>query len=102
MGEISLTYYLILSIFIFCAGLIIILIKRNVIFVLIGIELILNAANLNLASFSRYDPDMDGQIMAVFSVVLAAVEAAIALAILLNIYRQFKTSNVDELTELEN
>ena len=79
-----------------------ILIKRNVIFVLIGIELILNAANLNLAVFSRFDQKMDGQILAVFSVVLAAAEAAIALAILLNIYKQFKTSNVDELTELEN
>jgi len=102
MGEVTLTYYLVLAIFLFCAGLIIILIKRNVFFVLIGIELILNAANLNLAAFSRFDPDMDGQILAVFSVVLAAAEAAIALAILLNIYKQFKTSNVDELTELEN
>ena len=78
------------------------MIKRNVIFVLIGIELILNAANLNLAAFSRFDERMDGQILAVFSIVLAAAEAAIALAILLNIYKQFKTSNVDELTGLEH
>ena len=102
MGEITLTYYLVLAIFLLCAGLLIILIKQNVIFVLIGIELILNAANLNLAAFSRFDQNMGGQIMAVFSVVLAAAEAAIALAILLNIHKQFKTSNVDDLTELEN
>ena len=102
MGEVTLTYYLVLAVFLFCAGLLIILIKRNVIFVLIGIELILNAANLNLAAFSRFDQNMDGQILGVFSIVLAATEAAIALAILLNIYKRFKTSNVDELTELEN
>lgn len=102
MGEVTLTYYLVLAVFLFCAGLLIILIKRNVIFVLIGIELILNAANLNLAAFSRFDQNMDGQILGVFSIVLAAAEAAIALAILLNIYKRFKTSNVDELTELEN
>ena len=102
MGEITLTYYLVLASLLFCAGLLIILIKRNVIFVLIGIELILNAANLNLAAFSRFDQNMDGQILAIFSVVLAAAEAAIALAILLNIYKQFKTSDLDELTELEN
>jgi len=102
MGEITLTYYLVLAALLFCAGLLIILIKRNVIFVLIGIELILNAANLNLAAFSRFDQNMDGQIFGVFSVVLAAAEAAIALAILLNIHKQFKTSDLDELTELEN
>ena len=102
MGDITLSYYLVLAIFLFCVGLLIILIKRNVIFVLIGIELILNAANLNLAAFSRFDENMDGQILAIFSIVIAAAEAAIALAILLNIYRRFKTSNVDELTELEN
>jgi len=102
MGEITLTYYLVLAALLFCAGLLIILIKRNVIFVLIGIELILNAANLNLAAFSRFDQNMDGQILAIFSVVLAAAEAAIALAILLNIHKQFKTSDLDELTELEN
>ncbi len=102
MNEITLTYYLVLAVFLFCAGLLIILIKRNVIFVLIGIEMILNAANLNLAAFSRYDKSMDGQIMVVFSIVLAAAEVIIALAILLNIYKQFKTSNVDELIELEH
>lgn len=102
MGEITLTYYLVFAVFLFCAGLLIILIKRNVIFVLMGIELILNAANLNLAAFSRFDQRMDGQILAVFAIVLAATEAAIALAILLNIYKQFKTSNVDELTELKH
>ena len=102
MGDITLSYYLVLAIFLFCVGLLIILIKRNVIFVLIGIELILNAANLNLAAFSRFDENMNGQILAIFSIVIAAAEAAIALAILLNIYRRFKTSNVDELTELEN
>lgn len=102
MGEITLTHYLILAVFLFCTGMLIILIKRNVIFILIGIELILNAANLNFAAFSRFDQRMDGQIFAVFSIVLATAEVAIALAIFLTIHKQFNTSNVDELTELED
>jgi NADH-quinone oxidoreductase subunit K len=102
MSEVPLNYYLLLAAFLFCGGLLIILIKRNIIFVLMGIELILNAAHLNLAAFSRYDAQLDGQILAVFSVVLAACEAAIALAILLNIYRQHNTSDLDDLNELKH
>lgn len=102
MGEVQLTYYLALAGFLFCAGLLIVLIKRNTVFVLMGIELMLNAGHLNFAAFARYDQSLDGQIFVIFSIVLAAAEAAIALAILLNIYKQFKTSNLDDLTELKN
>jgi len=102
MTNVPIAYYLILAGFLFSSGLLIILIKRNVIFVLMGIELILNAAHLNLATFSRYDPKLDGQLLSIFSVVLAAAEAAIALAILLNIYKKHHTSNLDELNELKN
>ncbi len=100
--AIPLIYYLLLSAFIFCVGLAIILIKKNGVFVLLGIELILNAANLNLVAFSKFDPTLDGQVFAVFSVVLAAAEAAIALAILLNIYKQYRSTNLDELNQLKN
>ena len=85
MNSIPITYYLILAGILFSAGLLIILIKRNAVFVLMGVELILNGAHLNLATFSRFDEEMDGQILAVFSIVLAAAEVSIALAILLNI-----------------
>jgi len=102
MTQIPLTYYLILSAFLLCSGLLIVLIKKNAVFVLIGIELMLNAANLNLVAFSKFDPDLNGQVFAVFSVVIAAAEAAIALAILLNIYKTYDSSDLDDLNTLEN
>lgn len=79
-----------------------VIIKKSAVFVLFGIELILNAANLNLVAFGRNDPSLDGQVFAIFSVVLAAAEAAIALAILLNIFRSYRTSDLDDLTELKH
>ena len=69
---------------------------------LIGIELILNAGNLVLAIFSQSDPSMNGQIMAVFSVVLTVCEVSIALAILLNLYRKYKVSSLNDLEEIGN
>ncbi|WP_425391871.1 NADH-quinone oxidoreductase subunit NuoK [Ekhidna sp.] len=102
MSEQVLTYYLYLSAFLFSAGIYVVLTKRSAIFVLIGVELMLNAANLVLASFSQFDPDLRGQVVAVFAVVLTVCEVSIALAILLNIYRKSKASNLDELTKLGN
>lgn len=102
MMQVPLTYYLYLAAFLFCAGILIVIVKKNTVFVLIGIELMLNAANINLVAFSKHDPALSGQILAVFSVVLAAAEAAIALAILLNIYRSYQSSDLDDLTELRH
>lgn len=99
---IPLTYYLILAAFLLCAGFLMVLVKKNAVFVLMGIELMLNAANLNLVAFSKYDPTLSGQVFALFSVVIAAAEAAIALAILLNIYKTYKSSDLDDLSTLEN
>jgi len=85
----------------FCMGFVIALIKRNAIFVLMGIELMLNAANLNLVIFSKNDPALQGQLFAVFSIVLAASEAAVALAILLNVYTYYKTSDLGKINRLK-
>ena len=68
--------------------------------VLIGIELMLNGTNLLFATFSQID--LNGQIMAIFSVVLTVCEVAIALAILLNVYKKYRTSNLDDLQEIGN
>ena len=77
--------------------------RRNAIAVLLGIELILNAANINFVAFARYGIfSMDGQIFALFIIIMAAAEAAVALAIVLNIYNNFKTINVDEASSLKN
>jgi len=94
------TYGLYLSGFLFSIGLLIILIKKNIIFVLIGTELMLNAANLNLVIFSHKWGGNSGQIFALFAVVVAAAEIAIALALLLNIFKLRGISDLDKLNEL--
>lgn len=99
---IPLEYYLYLGVFLFCAGLVLIITKRNAIVVLMGIELIFNAANINLVAFSQYDPQrLQGQIFTLFVVVIAAAEATIALAIILKVYQRFKTIHLDDLHELK-
>lgn len=94
------TYGLYLAAALFCVGIVIILTKKNIIFVLIGTELLLNATNLNLVIFSKQDPNMQGQMLAIFIIVVAVAEVSIGLAILLNIYRKLKTSDLHELNRL--
>ncbi len=102
MIENLLPYYTYFVAFLFSAGLFVILTKRNSIFILIGVELMLNAGTLFLAIISRTSERFDGQIIAIFSVVITVCEVAIALAILLNIYKKRQISNVDELREIGN
>jgi NADH:ubiquinone oxidoreductase subunit K len=86
----------------FSAGLVIVIIKRNAIMVLLGLELMLNAANLNLVYFnSRNAFSYDGQMFALFVMVVAVCEAAVGLAIVLKVYQFYKTSNPDEAKELK-
>ena len=99
---VELSYYLILSAFVFCAGLLIVVIKRNALFALMGIELMLNGAHINLAAFSRFDQNLDGQVMAIFSIVITAAEVTIALAILLNIYRKYQSTDLSDLEQLKH
>ncbi len=99
----GLSHFLILSGLLFSLGLFAILTRRNAIMVLMGIELVLNAANINFVAFSRYiTTSLDGNVVALFVIVLAAAEAAIALAIVLNIYQNFNTVNVDEINQLKD
>ena len=96
MLTIGLIHYLILAAFICCCGVYVMTIKRNAVGILIGVELILNAANINLVAFSRYRVgDIDGQIFALFVIVLAAAEAAVAIAIFVNYYNNLATIDVD-------
>jgi NADH-quinone oxidoreductase subunit K len=99
----GLTHFLILSAILFSLGIYAILTRRNAIMVLMGIELVLNASNINFLAFSRYTTGtLDGHVIAVFVIILAAAEAAIALAIVLNIYQNFNTVNVDEINRLRD
>ncbi|GIK15401.1 MAG: NADH-quinone oxidoreductase subunit K [Planctomycetota bacterium] len=97
MLTIELTHYLIVSAVLFCAGVFTMATKRNAIGILIGVELVLNSANVNLVAFDRYRAGlMDGQIAALFVIVLAAAEAALAVAICMNFYKNLVTVDVDQ------
>ena len=107
-AEIGLQHYLIVAAFLFVTGLLTILVKRNAIGILMGVELVLNAANVNLVAFNRFAwggtsgaPLLSGQIFAIFVIVLAAAEAAVALAIFLNFYNNFSTIDVERATNLK-
>ena len=103
LSEPGLSHYLILSALLFSLGLFAVLTRRNAILVLMGIELILNSANINFIAFSRYTTGtLDGQLIAIFVIILAAAEAVVALAIVLNIYQTFQTVNVDEISQLKD
>ncbi|QTH42364.1 NADH-quinone oxidoreductase subunit NuoK [Cohnella sp. LGH] len=97
-----LSSYLTLAAVLFCIGLYGVLTKRNAIIVLLSIELMLNAANLNLIAFSKYGvlPSLTGQIFSLFTISVAAAEAAVGIAILIVFYRSRATVNVDEFDEL--
>jgi NAD(P)H-quinone oxidoreductase subunit 4L len=100
---IGLSDFLIVSAGLFCVGLYIILTKRNAIQVLIGIEMMLNAAILNLVAFGKYDRLANGgQMFALFAIVLAAATTAVALAIILNVYKKYKTIDPDQIRELKD
>lgn len=97
----TLSTYLFLSAFLFCIGLVVSIIKKNVIMVLIGLELMLNAANINLVAFSKYDSQLiQGQMFALFIIVVAAAETAVALAIAFKAYQFFQTPNLDSMSEI--
>ncbi len=96
--------YLLVSALLFCIGLAGALTRRNAIMVLIGIELMLNAANLNFIAFWRFSENpeaMIGLTFALFSIAIAAAEAAVGLALIITIYRHFRTANVDKVEEMK-
>ncbi len=106
---IGLQHYLLLAAFLFVCGIATILTKRNAIGILMGVELILNAANVNLVAFNRFSHGassaggmlLHGQVFALFVIVLAAAEAAVALAIFLNYYNNFSTIDVEKAANLK-
>lgn len=102
MLQVGLTHFLIISTALFSLGVYGVVTRKNAVMVLMGIELILNAANINFVAFARYGNfGVSGQLIALFVIVLAAAEAAIALAIVLNIYKTFTNVNVDEIDNLK-
>ena len=103
MNEVSLEGFLLLGALLFVCGAVCMATKRNAIGILMGVELVLNGANINFVAFSYYNPAfrVEGQIFALFVIVMAAAEAAIALAIVLNFYNNHTSVDVDTAQELK-
>jgi NADH-quinone oxidoreductase subunit K len=101
--TIGLTHYLFVAAVLFASGLFTMMTKRNAIGILIGVELVLNSANVNLVAFDRYlgPGRLDGQITALFVIVLAAAETALAVGICINVYKNLSTVDVDSATQLQ-
>ena len=101
--DIGLNHYLLVGALLFVCGVVCMATKRNAIGVLIGVELVLNGANINFVAFSRYHQafQVEGMIFALFIIVMAAGEAAVALAIVLNFYNNHTTVDVDSAEELK-
>jgi len=106
LAPIGLQHYIVLAATLFCLGVMTMIVKRNAIGILIGVELILNAAGLNMVAFNRYRTGagegilLDGQVFALFVIVLAAAEAAVAIAIFMNYYNSIGSVDVDQASRL--
>jgi NADH-quinone oxidoreductase subunit K len=103
MSPIGLNHYLLLGALLFVCGAVCMATKRNAIGILMGVELVLNGAGINFVAFARFNPvfEVEGQIFTLFIIVLAAAEAAVALAIVLNFYNNHMTVDVDTAEELK-
>jgi NADH-quinone oxidoreductase subunit K len=100
--EIGLHHYLVVSAILFAFGVLVVATRRNAVAILMGVELILNAANINFVAFAHFvEGKVGGQVFAVFIILLAAAEAAVALAIVLAIFRGFRTIDTNETATLK-
>jgi len=98
--TITLNHHLVVSFLLFAIGFFGVLVRRNFLTVLMSIELMLNAVNLNLIAFSQWLSDLTGQVFAVFVITIAAGEAAIGLALTISLFRQQRTLNVEEASTM--
>ena len=101
MEGIGLNHYLLLSAILFAIGIVGVLVRRNVILVLMSLELMFNAANINLIAVSRFQADLTGQIFSIFTITVAAAEVAIGLGLVIALFRNKEAINVDEFNLLK-
>jgi NADH-quinone oxidoreductase subunit K len=99
--TIPLSYYVTLSVIVFITGLVGVLIRRNIIIILLSVELMLNATNINFVAFSHYLHNVAGQVFVFFALTVAAAEVAVGLAIIIALYRSRSSINVDEFQLLK-
>jgi NADH-quinone oxidoreductase subunit K len=99
--TVPLSYYLVLSGIVFLTGVTGVLLRRNIIIILLSVELMLNATNINFVAFSQYFHDVGGQVFVFFALTVAAAEVAVGLAIIVALYRAKSTINIDEFQLLK-
>jgi NADH-quinone oxidoreductase subunit K len=98
--TVTLHHYLLVSALLFCLGVLGITVRRNLLVIFMSLELMLNATNLALVAFSRFNNDLDGQVMVFFIITVAAAEVAVGLALIVALFRKRQTAHVEDLTSL--
>ena len=99
--HVGLHHYLTVSILLFCLGLLGVTMRRNLLVMYMSLELMLNAANLALVSFSRYNDKLDGQVLVFFIITVAAAEVSVGLALIVALYRKRQSAHVEDLTSMK-
>src|SRR5881296_1412896 len=99
--EVGLEHYLVVSMLLFALGLLGVIVRRNLLIVYMGLELMLNAANLALVAFSRFNDNLDGQVLVFFVITVAAAEVSVGLALIVALYRKRQTTHVEDLTTMK-
>ena len=99
--NVGLEHYLVVSVLLFCLGLVGVIVRRNLLVIYMSLELMLNAANLALVAFSRYTDRLDGQVFVFFIITVAAAEVSVGLALIVALYRKRQTAHVEDLTTLK-
>ena len=99
--HVGLEHYLLVSAALFALGLLGVILRRNLLVLYMGLELMLNAANLALVAFSRFQNNINGQVMVFFIITVAAAEVSVGLALIVALYRKRQTSHVEDLTSLK-
>ena len=101
MSPVGVQHYLVVSAILFCIGLMGVIVRRNVLVIYMSLELMLNAANLALVAFSRFNHNLNGQIMVFFIITVAAAEVSVGLALIVALYRRKQTTHVEDLATLK-
>jgi NADH-quinone oxidoreductase subunit K len=99
--TIGLQHYLVVSVLLFCLGLLGVIVRRNLLVIYMSLELMLNAANLALVAFSRFTENLDGQVFVFFTITVAAAEVSVGLALIVALYRKRQSAHVEDLTMLK-
>jgi len=99
--NVGLEHYLVVSALLFCIGLLGVILRRNLLVIYMSLELMLNAANLALVAFSRFNGLLNGQVMVFFIITVAAAEVSVGLALIVALYRKRQTAHVEDLTTMK-